>query len=84
MTFDMMYETHTDIHVKSAPLPINPTKYYILFKVGTCFFSCKNCVAHPFLWGCGKCFIKKYGFWSVLVYIIILFNLKNVHCLPMK
>ena len=83
----MMYETHNDIHVKSAPLPINPVKYYILFKVGTCFFSCKNCVAHPFLWGCGKRFIKKikkYGFWSVLVYILILFNLKNVHCLPMK
>ena len=41
----------------------------------------------PFCGCCGKCSIERKlkidGFWSVLLYILILFCLKNVHCLPM-
>ena len=78
---------NTDIHVKSDPLPITPVKQYTQFKVGACFFIGENFIAHSYCEGCGKCsfeFFFKGVFWSVLVYILIIFCLKNVHCLPMK
>ena len=31
------FETHTDMHLRSAPLPINPVKQYTTFKVGDMF-----------------------------------------------
>ena len=70
-------------HVKSARLPINPTKQYKKFKVQNMFlYSCKNFIAHSFLWGLWEMFlrkkIKQNGFWSVLMYILILICLKNV------
>ena len=46
---------NTDIHVKSDPLPINPVEQYTQFKVGACFFSGENFIAHSFCGGCGKC-----------------------------
>ena len=51
---------NTDIHVKSDPLPINPVKQYTQFKVGACFFSGENFIAHFFCGGCGKCSFEIY------------------------
>ena len=50
---------HTDIHVKSASLPINPVKQYTEFKVGTCFFSCENFIARSFMWRLWEMFLRK-------------------------
>ena len=80
----------TDKHVKSAPpLHINPVKQYIKFNVaGHVSLVVKISLNTPFCGCCGKCSIeqklKKDRFWSVFLYILILFCLKNVHCLRMN
>ena len=47
---------YTHVHVKSAPLPINPVKQYIQFKVGGGHVSLvvKISLHTPFCGGCGK------------------------------
>ena len=50
-------------------------------------YSCENLIAHPFEVSVGVVGnvpskkMEKSEFWSVLLYILILFCLKNVHCL---
>ena len=80
---------NTGIHVKSVPLPINPVKQYTQFKVGGGHVSLVvNISLHtPSVGVVGNVPLKftlKNVFWSVLVYILISFCIKNVHCLPMK
>ena len=79
---------NTDIHVKSDPFLINPVKQYTQFKVeGHVSLVVKISLHTPFVGVVGNVpsnFFFKDVFWSVLVYILILFCLNNVHCLPMK
>ena len=72
---------------KSASLHINPVKQYTNFKVGEHVSLVVKISLHTPLCGCcGKCSIKKerkkmdFGAFNIL----ILFCLKNVHCLPMN
>ena len=59
-TFDMIFEIHTDIHVKSTPLPINPVKQYTKFNgEGHVAFVVKISLHTPFCGGCGKCSFEK-------------------------
>ena len=80
---------NTDIHVKSDPLPISPVKQYTQFKVGGggghVSLVVKISLHTPSVGVVGNILrnlFEKDVFWSVLVYILILFC--HVHCLPMK
>ena len=68
---------------------MNPVKQYTKFKVGGHVSLVVKISLHtPFSECCEKCSIdkklKKDRFWSVLLYILILFCLTNVDCLPMN
>ena len=69
----------TNMQNQLPPLHINHVKQYTKFKVGegTCFFSCENFIAHPFLWVFWEMFhrkkiVKKMDFGAFFVYFNII------------